>query len=184
MRAIATCLTGSLVLWLLYSALSWGTYSYTAARNYREGFNFSGPFLLFFYGIWVILFLLIAARVCSRLLRSKAPQILILSSAGLVVLVSLVTHQVGTWLWEREYQANCAYVDSLIERLEGFRTEHGDYPKHLAELNPPPNTILARGDATVELNYSSGANFFTIHFNYGWYDYRYDSATKEWDKRD
>jgi hypothetical protein len=86
----------------------------------------------------------------------------------------------GSFLWQREFQANRRHAEEVIRAVEASWQEHGYYP---AELEGLPAT-LRRGRHTHELKYDGGGSGFTLEYAYGWYTYRYHSWEGKWEARD
>jgi hypothetical protein len=92
---------------------------------------------------------------------------------------------VGQWKWGREFERNRQRAEGVIARLEAFRSTNGEYPVWVEEAGVDTPVTVHRGDHTDELEYHRySPTQFVLCYNYGWYDYIYDSKNGRWEAHD
>jgi hypothetical protein len=88
----------------------------------------------------------------------------------------------GRWQRGREFDANREEAEAVVGRLEAYRAERGEYP---ADLGAVGGGTVFRGGRQDDMRYwRASPTRFVLSYGYGWYEYRYDSDSREWEERD
>ena len=171
---------------LLLASAVWAAWSYNSARNSDDAWDdVAWEVQLFPTVLAVVLAGAMGGGIGAALRRRWQAMALPIVSVVVFAVAGPVAHRIGRANWESEFNSNRNAAQAIIDRLTAFNRVHGTYPMSLSDLGPPPPPVLHRGRHQHQIQYEHHSpQRYVLSYQYGWYEYTYESSTRTWRSRD